>query len=51
MLPVNVAVSGVSASNVYTTFIIFLVLFTTLLIAELRIIFNQIGKGPDGIKW
>ena len=51
LLPVNAAVSGVSASNVYTTFIIFLVLFTTLLIAELRIIFNQIGKGPDGIKW
>lgn len=51
LLPVNAAVSGVSASNVYTTFIIFLVLFTTLLVAELRIIFNQIGKGPDGIKW
>ncbi|MBR5907439.1 MAG: cytochrome ubiquinol oxidase subunit I [Bacteroidales bacterium] len=51
LLPVNASVSGVSSGNVYTTFIIFVVLFTTLLIAELMILFRQIGKGPDGIKW
>lgn len=50
LLPVQAAVSGVSASNVYTTLIIFFVLFTVLLIAELKIMFNQIKKGPDGIE-
>lgn len=45
LLPVNAAVSGVSASNVYTTVIIFFALFTVLLIAELKILFKQIGKG------
>ncbi len=49
LLPVQAAVSGVSASNVYTTLIIFFVLFTVLLVAELKIMFNQIKKGPDGI--
>ena len=51
LLPIKASVSGVSASNVYTTFIIFAVLFTVLLVAELKIAFNQIKKGPDGIKW
>lgn len=51
LLPIKASVSGVSARNVYTTFIIFAVLFTVLLIAELKIAFNQIKKGPDGIKW
>ena len=51
LLPIGASVSGVSSSNVWTTFIIFAVLFTTLLIAELKIAFNQIKKGPDGIKW
>lgn len=51
LLPVNAAVSGVSSSNVNTTIVIFLVLFTVMLVAELSIIFNQIKKGPDGIKW
>lgn len=50
LLPVQTAVSGVSASSVYTTLVIFFVLFTTLLIAELKIMFSQIKKGPDGIK-
>lgn len=48
LLPVNAAVSGVSASNVYITTVIFFVLFTTLLIAELKIMFTQIKKGPEG---
>ncbi len=50
LLPVNAAVSGVSAYNVHITTIIFFVLFTTLLIAELKIMFNQIKKGPEEIK-
>ncbi len=51
LLPVGASVSGVSANNVWTTLIIFAVLFTTLLIAELKIAFNQIKKGPEGITW
>lgn len=50
LLPVNAAVSGVSTSNVYTTLIIFFVLFTVLLLAELKILFKQIGKGFEEIK-
>lgn len=51
LLPVKASVSGVSSSNVYTTLIIFIVLFTALFVAELKIAFNQIKKGPNGIKW
>jgi len=47
LLPVQAAVSGVSASSVLTTTIIFFVLFTILLAAELKIMFKQIKKGPD----
>jgi cytochrome bd ubiquinol oxidase subunit I len=47
LLPVQASVSGVSSSNVYTTLIIFFVLFTSLLIAELMIMFSQIRKGPE----
>ncbi|MEG1288902.1 MAG: cytochrome ubiquinol oxidase subunit I, partial [Bacteroidales bacterium] len=50
LLPVQAAVSGISVGNVYTTLVIFFVLFTALLIAELKIMFNQIKKGPDGIE-
>ena len=42
MLPVNAAVSPLSLSSVQTTFFIFLVLFTILLIAEIRIMCNAI---------
>ena len=50
LLPVQAAVSGVSASNVYTTVAIFFVLFTILLVAELKIMFSQIKKGFEEIK-
>ncbi len=50
LLPVQASVSGVSASNVYTTLAIFFVLFTVLLIAELGIMFSQIKKGPENNK-
>ena len=46
ILPVGAAISSVSEAQVLTTFIIFAVLFTVLLIAELSIMFKQIKKGP-----
>lgn len=46
ILPVGAAISSVSEAQVLTTFIIFAVLFTVLLIAELSIMVKQIKKGP-----
>jgi Cytochrome bd-type quinol oxidase, subunit 1 len=48
LLPVNAAISKISTGSVQTTFFIFLVLFTILLIAELSIMFKAIKKGPKG---
>ncbi|MEG1910369.1 MAG: cytochrome ubiquinol oxidase subunit I, partial [Bacteroidales bacterium] len=45
MMTTNVAVSNISLSSVQTTFWIFVVLFTTLLIAEIKIMLTQIQKG------
>ena len=47
VLPVKAAVSAISANSVKITFFLFLTLFTALLVAELRIMFKQIGKGPQ----
>jgi cytochrome d ubiquinol oxidase subunit I len=47
ILPIRAAVSNIPATSVILTFFIFLILFTTLLIAELRIMFNAISKGPE----
>ncbi len=46
MLPTWVAVSDISAGQVMLTFFIFLVLFTTLLVAELSIMWKAVKKGP-----
>ena len=46
LLPTAAAVSAIDASAVQTTFILFAVIFTTLLIAELSIMVKQIKKGP-----
>ncbi|MPL74477.1 Cytochrome bd-II ubiquinol oxidase subunit 1 [bioreactor metagenome] len=46
LLPVNAAVSGVSTGSVKTTLIMFFVLFTILLIAEIGIMIKVIKKGP-----
>ena len=46
LLPVNAAVSGVSTGSVQTTLIMFFVLFTVLLIAEIGIMIKVIKKGP-----
>jgi cytochrome d ubiquinol oxidase subunit I len=48
MLPVGVATSNLDAGNVMTTFWMFAILFTLLLLAEIRIMLNQIKKGPEG---
>jgi cytochrome d ubiquinol oxidase subunit I len=47
ILPVQAAVSNIETSSVQTTFFIFLVLFTTLLVAELGIMIKQIKVGPE----
>ncbi|MBR7156950.1 MAG: cytochrome ubiquinol oxidase subunit I [Bacteroidales bacterium] len=49
LLPVQAAVSGVAPGNIYATLSIFFILFTVLLVAELRIMWNQIKKGPEQI--
>lgn len=46
LMPTVSAVSQVSVGAVKTTFILFAVTFTILLIAELKIMFTQIKKGP-----
>ncbi len=46
LLPVSVAVSRLEVGAVQTTFFLFGVIFTALLIAELRIMFKQIKIGP-----
>ena len=47
LLPVTVARSNLTAGTVKTTFIMFLVLFTVLLIAEVSIMLKQISIGPE----
>jgi cytochrome d ubiquinol oxidase subunit I len=47
ILPVSVAVSKNYAASVIFTFFVFLVLFTTLLIAGIRIVVKQIKAGPE----
>jgi cytochrome d ubiquinol oxidase subunit I len=46
LMPVNIAVSQISAGSVMATFILFAVLFTALLIAEVSIMVKQIKTGP-----
>ncbi len=46
LMPVSVAVSRISAGSVMTTFILFAVLFTALLVAEVSIMVKQIKTGP-----
>jgi cytochrome d ubiquinol oxidase subunit I len=46
LMPVNIAVSNISTGAVQTTFSLFAVLFTALLIAEVSIMVRQIKNGP-----
>ncbi|MDR0824734.1 MAG: cytochrome ubiquinol oxidase subunit I [Prevotella sp.] len=50
VLPLQAAISALSAQSVMITFFLFLILFTALLIAEIRIMLNQIKKGPEESK-
>lgn len=47
ILPVNVAISGLSAGAVKTTFFLFLAIFALFLVIEIRIMLNAIRKGPQ----
>lgn len=47
ILPAGAAISNLDTSSVQITFFLFLVLFTLLLIAEIRIMLNAIKKGPE----
>jgi cytochrome d ubiquinol oxidase subunit I len=46
LMPTMAAVTRISAGSVQTTFWLFAILFTILLIAELKIMFRQIKIGP-----
>ena len=47
MLPTWAAVSDLNAGSVMLTFILFLILFTTMLAVEINILLKQIKKGPE----
>jgi cytochrome d ubiquinol oxidase subunit I len=47
LLPVNVAISSLSAGAVRTTFFVFLAVFALFLTIEIRLILNAIKKGPQ----
>jgi cytochrome d ubiquinol oxidase subunit I len=48
LLPVGMATSNIEVSSVMITFWLFAVLFTGLLIAEIKIMLTQIKIGPEG---
>ena len=47
LLPVNVAISALSAGAVKTTFFLFLAIFALFLVIEIRIMLGAIKKGPQ----
>jgi len=49
LLPVGMAASNVTSTSVQITFWLFAVLFTGLLIAEIKIMLTQIKNGPKGL--
>ena len=48
LLPVGMAASNVASTSVMITFWLFAILFTGLLIAEVKIMLKQINVGPEG---
>ncbi len=48
LLPVSIAKTNLTTTTVQMTFFMFLIVFTTLLIAEVRIMLKQIQIGPEG---
>ena len=49
MLPLHAATTNIGAGSVQTTFFLFLIVFTVLLIAEIGIMTKQIQNGPKGV--
>jgi len=49
MLPVNAATTNIGAGSVQTTFFLFLIVFTALLLAEIGIMTKQIQNGPKEV--
>ena len=47
ILPIKIALSSLSATSVMITVVVFSAIFTALLIAEIRIMYKQIKKGPE----
>lgn len=47
VLPLKAAISNISGYSVVITFFLFLILFSALLVAEIRIMLKQIQKGPE----
>jgi len=50
LLPVNVAISSLSAGAVKTTFFLFLAVFAMFLVIEIRIMLGAIKKGPGTVE-
>ena len=50
MLPVGAALSRLETGSVQTTFFIFLIMFTVLLVAEIGIMLKAIKKSPGAIE-
>lgn len=48
LMPVGIAATDISSSNVQITFFMFAILFTVLLIAEIKIMLKQISLGFEG---
>ena len=48
LMPVGVAATHIATTNVMISFFLFAILFTTLLIAEIKIMTKQIKIGPNG---
>jgi cytochrome d ubiquinol oxidase subunit I len=49
-MPVKVATTNLTAGNIQVTFALFLIVFTLLLIAEIKIMLKQISIGPEETK-
>ncbi len=49
MMPVGIGATHISVGSVQTTTFMFAVIFTLLLFAEIKIMLQQIKKGPEGV--
>ncbi|QKF65864.1 cyanide-insensitive cytochrome oxidase CioAB, subunit I [Arcobacter venerupis] len=47
LMPVGIAATKIASTNVMISFFVFAILFTVLLIAEIKIMTKQIGLGPE----